>query len=66
MNEAKSIFASKTFWLNAIVGGLTLADSVVGTGVLGPKTTASVAPVMAAVNIWLRTITTQPVTVLPK
>lgn len=57
----KSIFTSKTFWFNLIAGGAAAADSIVGSGVLGPKTTAAAVPIMGAANIFLRAITTQPV-----
>lgn len=59
--EAKPIYQSKTFWMNALVGGLASADYIVGSGVLGPQTTAVAVPALAAVNIFLRTLTGKPV-----
>lgn len=61
--DAKPIIRSKTFWANAVVGGLAAADYFVGSGVLGPETTAVAVPAMAAFNIFLRAVTTQPVRV---
>jgi hypothetical protein len=61
--DAKPILQSKTFWFNALAGGLAATDYIVGSGVLGPKTTAVAVPAMAALNIFLRTLTTGPVSV---
>ena len=54
----KSIFASKTFWLNVLGGAISIAAS----GVIPPKYSM---PTMAVANIGMRLITSQPVTVLP-
>jgi hypothetical protein len=55
--DAKPITQSKTFWFNAAFGGLAAADHIIGSGVLGPETTAIAVPVLAGVNIFLRSIT---------
>lgn len=51
----KNIFKSKTFWLNALSIGAAV------TGVL-PVTTTTTA-IIGCVNIGLRAITTEPVTI---
>jgi hypothetical protein len=53
--EAKSILMSKTLWANLLGLGATLA------GLLPEQYSA---PVMAVVNILLRMVTSQPVTLL--
>ena len=55
--KGKNILASKTLWLNI----LALAASY--GGLLPPKYSV---PVMAAANIGIRLLTTQPVNFLPK
>lgn len=58
---SKSIFASRTFWLN--VAGLVIALGSGAAGVhLDPKLAASV---LAAGNIALRLITEDPVHLFP-
>jgi len=59
---AKSIFASKTFWVNvAAVVFLALQSAGVGNITLNPEV---IAFVVALVNIALRYVTTTPVTLL--
>jgi hypothetical protein len=57
----KSLFASKTFWVNA----LTLAIGVGGylTGLVPAPYQPIVVAALALANIILRTITDQPVTI---
>jgi hypothetical protein len=52
----KSIFASKTFWFNALSTAFTLG------GVLPPKYAAVIVPVA---NVGLRLLTNQAVSILP-
>jgi hypothetical protein len=60
--HAKSIFASKTFWVNA----LTLAATILGSlsGVLPPEAAPYVAGVLSVVNIMLRVVTDSPVKII--
>lgn len=60
--ESKPIIRSKTFWINALVGTMASADYIVGSGVLGPKASAVAVPALAAINIFMRTVTGTPVT----
>lgn len=53
----KNIFKSKTFWFNL----LALAGDLTG---LLPGSSFTI-PIISAVNIGLRTITKQPVSILP-
>jgi len=53
----KNIFKSKTFWLNVLSVGAAV------TGTLPP--TAATAAVIGCLNIGLRAMTTEPVSVLP-
>lgn len=57
----KSIFASKTFWFNLLTG----AGTVLGTasGMVPPPALPYVAAASALINIGLRFVTTQPVSV---
>ena len=57
----KSLFASKTFWVN-LLGGVA---SVAGTygGYIPPKYAPAVMAAGGIANILLRTVTSQPVTV---
>lgn len=54
--QSKSIFASKTFWVNVLMGAAAYG------GFLPPKYAAVVVPVA---NVALRIVTNQPVSVLP-
>jgi len=58
---AKSIFASKTFWVNALIFIAAVIDQVMGTGLVPAEALA----VLGALNIGIRAITTQPVRILP-
>ena len=59
--EAKSIFASKTFWANVIV----IVASVVGSpelaGIIPAAWMPFIAPVLGVLNIALRMVTDKPV-----
>ena len=61
--DAKSLFSSKTFWFNIAAALLQVFDQARGWDVI-PQPWGAV--IQSAANIYLRTITTQPVTVLPK
>lgn len=63
--DVKSLFASKTFWLNILV--LPAAQLLLRYGVtLDPDTVNALSIVaVAAANIGMRLFTQQPVTVLP-
>lgn len=55
----KSIFKSKTFWVN-ILGAVGIAtDQTLGAGLDGDQ----IAAILVAVNIILRFFTRQPVTI---
>lgn len=69
--ETKSIFKSKTFWVNAIVFALAIAD-LVTDGLLTafgvpkevqPRVMIILAFIVAILNIWLRMNTNQPVSI---
>lgn len=55
----KSLFASKTFWLNTAMIGTQVASGSLGFEI-PPKVAV---PLLAASNIVLRLLTKQPVTV---
>lgn len=56
---SKSMFSSKVFWVNVLTGGADLL------GVL-PLPPGWSVPTLAVLNIILRTLTNQPVHVLPQ
>ncbi len=58
--NSKSIWLSKTFWFNAITGGLAILDQI--TPVLPASVQAALPTVILIGNIALRFLTTQPVT----
>lgn len=62
----KSIFKSKTFWINALTIGGTLMTGGFGAVPAIAAHPGVVAGVLAGVNIVLRAVTTEPVAVLPK
>ena len=55
----KSIFASKTFWFNVLTAGA----GFLGSGSLPSKWAL---PVAGIINIILRAVTSQPVSILPQ
>jgi DNA-binding transcriptional regulator YdaS (Cro superfamily) len=57
---AKSIFRSKTFWINLAVFAPLVAQWVTGHHWVAPEDSAMI---VAAANIGLRILTNQPVTV---
>lgn len=60
--ESKNILRSKTFWFNAL--------TIIGTVLAAPVLPAALIPwiptAQALVNIGLRVVSDQPVTILPK
>jgi uncharacterized membrane protein len=60
--NVKSIFSSKTFWVNLIMAGLVMLNQQIPTFNLGADEQAII---VGAVNILLRFLTTQSVAVLP-
>jgi hypothetical protein len=60
VNEAKSIFRSKTFLFNAASIGLLWAQWAMGRQIIAPDTQLLVT---GALNLMLRYVTTQPVKV---
>lgn len=61
--EKKNILKSKSFWFNIATGALGLFTNAYASV---PGGNATVTAVIAAGNIFLRSLTTQPVTVLPQ
>jgi len=59
-NNVKSIFASRTFWFNVVAGVVGFAQSN-GLFTLIPDPYGP--PLVALINLGLRAITTQPVSV---
>lgn len=57
---AKPFWASKTLWVNGLVVLAGLLEIVRDSGQLLPETAAWVGVGLAAVNLILRTFTTQP------
>jgi len=56
---AKSIFTSKTFWLNLLALAGLVIQKLTGNEILVDATTQ--ATILAFINILLRTITKEPV-----
>ena len=59
MNEGKTIWKSKTFWVNVITGLLELAQSLSGLNLI-PAGYLTIG--VNILNIFLRRITSEPVT----
>ncbi len=55
----KSIFASKTFWVNAL-GGIATTSGL-ATGYIPPKYAPAVVATGAIANVLLRLLTNQPI-----
>lgn len=62
----KSIFRSRTFWLNVATGLSVLLAMPELTAILGPDALKYVVLIQSAANVILRVLTSQPVSVLPK
>ena len=62
---AKSILLSRTFWLNALTGIAALLAALSGSDVIPPAFAPYLVTALAVVNIALRVVTTQPVTLAP-
>jgi len=60
---AKSIFKSKTFWVNAITVAVGVAGYLAGSTVIQdyPQVIAVLAAVQGALNVALRLVTWQPI-----
>lgn len=59
----KSIFASKTFWVNAVAAVVALLESQDVLTWIPDAYETTIASVVFAINIVLRYITTQPVSI---
>jgi hypothetical protein len=59
----KSLFVSKTFWINALTGITVLAASPQITDALGPDGLKWVLIAQSVANVLLRLLTSQPVSV---
>ena len=66
MDDVKSIFKSKTFWVNAVVIVAGVATMLLDPVQYGAEVAKWAAVVLAAVNIYLRTVTTGPVEIKPQ
>lgn len=61
--RSKSLFASKTFWVNAITTGIAVLTAVNGQEWVAdhPQLTAGLVAAIGAANIMLRVVTTLPI-----
>lgn len=61
----KSIFASKTFWVNALTSVITMGTYLVDSSffVNNPEFVAIAGTVIGALNVALRLITKEPVSI---
>ena len=66
-NEVKSLFASKTFWTNVIamvIGGFAITGHALPPEIASPEAQAETLTVITGlVNVVLRLITSQPVSI---
>lgn len=67
-DDTKSIFMSRTFWVNLLTTLVAVGTVVAETmgGVIDPKVMSFILLVVGIANIWLRAITTKPVHIVPK
>ncbi len=61
--ETKSIFSSRTFWFNLLTGAADLIGHA--AGIIPPQYQPYIAAASALINIGLRWVTTQPVSINP-
>lgn len=66
--NSKPITKSKTFWVNFITAIAGIVTTLAGTDLIqqNPKLVGAAATALAVVNIALRFVTTEPVTVKPQ
>jgi hypothetical protein len=64
--ETKSIFQSKTFWINAITAVAGILTTIGGSDLIqqNPQAAGVMAIVIGVANVLLRLVTKQPVKVL--
>lgn len=60
--EPKSLLASKTLWVNVLTAAAAVLTALSGSELIPATVMPYIVVGLAAVNILLRTITTQPVT----
>lgn len=58
--NAKPWWQSKTMWINGLTAAATMGGEV--SGLLPPSVNIYLIPALAVLNILLRAVTTQPVT----
>lgn len=64
--DPKSFLLSKTFWLNLITLAVLAINWVTGSGLVAPQVAEILATVVAGLNILLRFITDQPISISGK
>jgi len=57
----KSYFKSKTMWLNALTGLIGVITTIVGDAPFEPQTMGLIMSGLGAINMFLRSITTEAV-----
>ena len=59
----KSLFASKTFWVNALTTGVAVLTLIAGQEWIAeyPKVTAGIVATIGVLNVALRYVTTAPI-----
>lgn len=64
MHDTKSIFASKTFWINIISTGIGILGVFIDSEWVkeNPKIVSGLFTAVGILNVFLRSITTKPVT----